>query len=162
MKTHKVSGNQVAGKISGPPPSLPVRGSFLSNDSAYSFLNLGDTFLRAATLLNQAYENRCEWPTYFLACQALELYLKGYLLRRGRDVDYVRKKIGHNLKLAFDEAKAKGLGLTAEPWLQELVMNVGDAYYRREFQYQSVGEWSLPLPKALIAFVEQVRLASGN
>lgn len=150
-------------KTSGPAASVPVRGGFfLDNDSPHNFARLGDSFLQAAKYTNQGFQNRFEWPTFFLAFQSLEHHLKGYLLRHGKTLEYVHRQIGHNLRRALTEAKAAGLALKIDPRLETLVMDVGDSYHSKDFQYRSIGEWEIMLPDVLIKFVELVRSASGN
>jgi hypothetical protein len=160
--TKQILGTKALAQTSGPLPSMPVKGILLGNDSPRNFAKLGEDFLQAAKFTNDGFKNRFEWPTYFLVYQSLEHYLKSYLLNRGRTLDYVHKQIGHNLKRALDEAKAVGLVLNAPAGFEELVMDVGSSYSNKDFQYRSMGSFTVTLPDVLIGFVEHVRIASGN
>ena len=46
--------------------------------------------------------------------------------------------------------------------LEDLVADVGDSYLKRDFQYRSIGRFTVMAPDVLIGFVDQVRAASGN
>ncbi len=141
---------------------LGIGGRFLGNESPRNFAKLGEEFLKAAKFTNKGFENRFEWPTFFLVYQSLELYLKSYFLSRGRTLDYVRKEIGHNVKRALDEAKTAGLVLNAQPGVEELVMEIGASYSNKDFQYRAMGSFEVTFPDVLIGFVEHVRAASGS
>ena len=61
-----------------------------SADAAIHFAKLGKEFADAAKVLNQHHQNQKShpsWPTYFVACQALELYLKAFLRANGMSSD---------------------------------------------------------------------------
>ena len=138
-------------------------GQFLGNDSDHNFSKLGGDFLRAAKILNKEYQNAPEWTTCFMAFQALELYLKSYLLRKGRNLRYVEKQIGHKLTLAVKEAKTMGLILPVIPELEQAVMEFSEIYSRKDLQYRSIGEWKIVPPDLLLSFVDEVvRAVSGN
>jgi len=53
-------------------------------------------------------------PTNFMRSHAIELLLKAVLLANGWGLDQCRKKLGHNLVEAMDEAEAVGLTLSDE------------------------------------------------
>src|SRR6266571_8267842 len=87
------------------PNGIAPIGQFLGNDSSHNFAKLGDEFLEAAKVLYEKYGNDPKWPTYFLAFHSLELYLKSYLLRKGKPLRWAEKEIGHNIRRATEEAK---------------------------------------------------------
>jgi hypothetical protein len=74
--------------------------------------------LQAAKVLNDAFKSAPKWPIYQNAFQALELYLKACLAMKRATVDDLREEIGHRLKDALREAKAKGLALKFDPALK--------------------------------------------
>jgi hypothetical protein len=92
----------------------------------------------------------------------IHLGMKAFLLSRGRPLDYLHKQIGHKLKRALDESKAEGLALNTIADFEKLVMDVGDSYLNKDFQYRSLGSFTLMPPDHLIGFVERVRDASGT
>jgi HEPN domain-containing protein len=145
-----------------PSPGIVPFGSFLDNDSPHNFSNLAGEFLQAARFSNHGFDNRPVWPTYFLAFQALELYLKSFLIRRRATVDHVRRRIGHDLQRALKEAKAKGLNIPIQPSVEALVMKMSEYYKSREFQYKGInGQWTVMPPDALIFFVDTVGKTIG-
>ena len=149
-------------KVLGYDVVTPATSGLLDNNSPRNFAKLGAQFLQATRFTNEGFQNGLQWPTYFLAFQSLELYLKCYLLSRGRKLVYVRNDISHDVKRALDEAKKEGLVLNGPEELEDLVADVGDSYLKRDFQYRSIGRFTLMAPDVLIGFVEQVRAASGN
>src|SRR5258708_14144547 len=95
-------------------------GRFLGDDDPHNFSELGGKFLYAAKVLNREYKNAPEWPTLFLIFQSLELYLKSYLVLKGKTVDYIKYTIGHKLFLALVEAKNLGLPVPTDSDYQRL------------------------------------------
>ena len=73
----------------------------LGPDHPHNFSALGKEFLEAAKTLNLSHPNQPDWPTFFLACQALELYLKAFLRCKGVSVEDLKKSkiFGHDLQL---------------------------------------------------------------
>jgi len=104
-----------------------------------------------------AKDNRPGGPIYFLAFQALELYLKAYLLRKGVTLQHVTKKIGHSIEIAIKEAEEKGLRLNLDPGFRQALREFSEAYKRRDFQYRGNREGPVFLPGCLISFVDEVR-----
>jgi hypothetical protein len=124
----------------------------LGNDSAYNFLKLGEKFRDAAEILNQHYRNAPDWPTFVVACQGLELYLKAFLRAKGMTLDDLKNKIGHDLQRAYN--KSKDLGLWKVPQGdEEMITLLNQAYKERDFQYRASGERELPLVGDLISFL---------
>jgi hypothetical protein len=131
-------------------------GQFLSNDSGHNFESLGNDFLKAAKILNKELQSAPEWPTYSMVFQSLELFLKSYLLRKGKELRYVEREIWHRLRLALDESKRLGLVLAVNPEVEEEVMQLSEVYTRKDFQYRKNGEWKVVPPDLVILFVESV------
>jgi HEPN domain-containing protein len=144
------------------PQAILPFGRFLGNDSDHNFAHLADDFLKAARFANNGFANLPKWPTYFLAFQALENYLKSYLLRMGATLDHVHHDIGHKLRDALDEAKSRGLVLKVPSSIEDAIMELSELYSKREFQYRSIGQWKLIPPHIVIDFVDEIRMASGN
>jgi len=126
----------------------------LGNDSAYNFLKLGEKFREAAKILNQHYRNAPDWPTFLLACQGLELYLKAFLRAKSMSLDDLKNKIGHDLQLAYKRSKDLGLWKVAEVD-EEMITLLNQVYKERDFQYRASGEWELPLVGDLISFLDR-------
>lgn len=82
-----------------------------------------------------------EWPSpvpYFLLCQSLELYLKGYLWRfayLGRET--LKRKYGHNVLKLWEDAQTHGLGkyVRATRDRNEVIALVGPVYRDRRLNY---------------------------
>src|SRR5437773_2226940 len=140
---------------------MPIPGNFLGNDSSHNFALLGDDFLDAAKCLKEQFQNISK-PVYLLAFQALELFLKSYLLSHGATLHDVKYKIGHKLHDALAEARAQGLILSFPTGVEDAVMRTSEYYTGRDFQYRNTGEWEVVRPDVLIAFVETVCMATGN
>ena len=144
------------------PNGILPFGQFLGNDSSHNFAKLGDEFFEAAKVLYEKYGNDPKWPTYFLAFHSLELYLKSYLLRKGKPLRWAEKEIGHNIRRATEEAKKIGLILQVDPKLEQAVMKLSDVYRKRDFQYRRMGEWEMVFTDSVLSFVDAVRAASVN
>lgn len=128
----------------------------LGNDSDHNFAKLGDDYLSAAVMLHKG--NAPQWPTYGNAFQALELYLKCYLLKRGKTLHYIENAIGHRLQVALQECKKLGLDLSGgDPKFIKKMMEFSRVYTRKDFQYRGSGEWEVFAPKDVIFFVRKVR-----
>jgi HEPN domain-containing protein len=143
-----------------PGPGVVPYGSFYRKDSDINFASLGDEFLNAAKVLSE-HDKMPTSPTYFLAFQALELYLKAYLRRKGASLKDIKAKIGHSIQRAIEEARRQGLVLNTHPEREKTINQMSGTYERRDLQYCSIGSWTLILPKDLISFVDKVRCASG-
>src|SRR6266481_3576396 len=119
------------------PNGIVPTGSFLGNDSGHIFARLGDEYLQAAKFTNEGFKEP-KWPTFHMAFQALENYLKAYLLLKGVTLDHVRQNIGHDLRAALKEAKARGLVLKTNPAAEEAVMKVSEYYSGTQFRYTGI------------------------
>ena len=131
-------------------------GRFLDNDSPHNFSKLAREFLDAAKFAHEGFKGMPMWPTYFLVFQSLENFLKAYLLAHGATLDHVKNEVGHRICDALTEAKAKGLSVNAPRDVEDAVAAMSRDYTARDFQYRSVGEWTLVLPNAAIDYVDAV------
>jgi len=140
-----------------PPSGILPFGRFLGNDSWRNFAKLGEDYLQASKMLNDGFKSAPKWPTFQAAFQALEHFLKAYLLLNGATLDHLQHGIGHKLQDALSEAKAKGLILKVDPSVEEAVMKVSEYYTDTQFRYTGSGEWTLVSPHLVITFADQVR-----
>jgi len=65
------------------------------------------SFWKRADLYTRSFKKVRKWPTYQAAFQALENFLKAYLLRKGATPEHTHYEIGHKLREALNEAKAR-------------------------------------------------------
>lgn len=141
-----------------PPAGIVPFGSFLGNDSPHAFAKQGDDYLDAAKILNDAYKGAPNHPVYQNAFQALELYLKGYIVLKGAiKPEDLQKKIGHKLRDAMKVAKDNGLNVSFDPTAEEMVMEVATYYTDTQLRYTAFGEWPTVAPFLVIKFAAQVR-----
>jgi len=130
----------------------------LRDDSAYNFVKVGRDFADAARTLNKHYDNQPFWPTYFVACQGLELYLKAFLRVQGMSVQDLKDKVGHDLQRALVKAKeldfCRVVSLTRDE--EDMIRILSPAYLKRDFQYKGSGEWTLCGVDALISFLDRI------
>jgi len=131
-------------------------GHFLDNDSPHNFSKLGREFLNAAKFAHAGFKSVPMWPTYFLVFQSLENFLKAYLLAHGATLDHVKNRVGHRICDALAEAKAKGLVVQAPKDVEDAVVAMSRDYTARDFQYRSIGEWTLVFPHVAIDYVQAV------
>ena len=134
-------------------------GGLLGNNTPHNFATLAEQFLRATKVLHQ-HDKEFGFParpTYFLAFQALELYLKAFLAGKGMPGKDLQRRIGHSIRKALEEAKLQGLPLPNidDRWLQAL-LDLSDAYQSRTLQYRSNHRGMAVLPGDLIEFVNIV------
>src|SRR5260221_14153528 len=121
--------------------------TLLSPDPPHNFSALGKEFLESAKTLNLSHPNQPDWPTFFLVCQALGLYLKAFLRCKGVSVEDLKKPkiFGHDLQLGFNKAMQlelhKMLDLAAE--LGGYIAVISQPYKDRDFQYMHSGTWEL-------------------
>lgn len=146
-------------------PKLPVSAgvlvpgmTLLDNDSAHNFSKLGEEYLEAAKILNRHYADSPKWPTFFLGCTALELYLKAFLRFKGVSIGDLksRNKFGHDLMRRFSRSKELGLAQSFEGDLEFAIEKLNEYYRDREFQYAGSGSWELVPPSKLIALLEEL------
>lgn len=132
----------------------------LRPDHPHNFSKLGKKYLEAAKALDTRHPNEPDWPTFFLVCQSLELYLKAFL--RAREVpveDLLKRRIfGHDLGLGLDKAMELGLDKTLDftDDLRSCVAVINQPYKDRDFQYKHSGSWELIHISPLILLVQAV------
>ena len=130
----------------------------LGPDHPHNFSKLGKNYLEAAKILDSHHQNQPDWPTFFVVCQALELYLKAFLVAHRVSVEDLinRKVFGHNLQLGFEKAIKLGLGerLDFTDELRRCVAVINQPYKERDFQYKGSGSWELIFISPLISLVE--------
>lgn len=131
-------------------------GHFLDNNDPHNFSSLAREYLEAAKFTHAGFMGTPTWPTYFLVFQSLENFLKAYLLAHGATLYHVKNSVGHRICLALAEAKAKGLVVQAPKDVEDAVMAMSSDYTDKDFQYRSVGRWTLVLPNVAIHYVEAV------
>ena len=130
--------------------------------AAIHFATLGEEFAAAANILYKACQGQQahpSWPIHFTACQALELYLKAFLRANKVSLDYLKKKIGHDLHRALCESKQKGLGkIVTVADDEEHVIKILNAHYKsRDFQYKGSGEFTLAPVGCLIPLLDRMQ-----
>jgi len=85
-------------------------------------------------------------PTYYLTAHAIELALKSFLRAKGKSLDELKNRFGHDLSAALKEAEA--LDLRAYVALrpdQEAAIQILSSYYKdKEFEYIVTGFKELP------------------
>ncbi|THD70427.1 MAG: hypothetical protein E7813_08350 [Bradyrhizobium sp.] len=74
-------------------------------------------------------------PTNFMRSHAIELLLKAALLANGWTVEQCRKKLGHKLVEAMDEAEALGLTLTDQT--KNVIRTLSPLHEDYTFRYQT-------------------------
>ena len=141
-------------------PESPLIGSLgltrLGPDSPHNFWALGEEFLKAAKIITDKHPNEWNFPTYFLLCHALELYLKSFLRSKEVSVEDLKNptKFGHDLQCGFNLARSKGSALIFTDELEQCVKDVSPTYKNRDFQYMHTGQWTLPVLPHLLSLVE--------
>jgi hypothetical protein len=136
---------------------FPVQMFPIPANSPHSFHKLGSEFLNAARLVFENGNPDLHFPGYTLVAQAIELYLKAFLLAKGQNVNNL-KSIGHNLTLAFETAEKHGLSkhfiIRADErgYLEKLSV----VYKNKDFQYKVQGTWELPFPGWTIDFADRL------
>jgi hypothetical protein len=107
---------------------------------AIGFLSLAEMYLRATEKLipdEKSFIPTGGSPESLLAGHALELLLKSFLLASGVQVEYLKKKIGHNLRKCLKKAQDIGIGRIAHisPQLRNSVDLLSDEYSEKHFEY---------------------------
>lgn len=130
--------------------------------SVASLLEGAKGYLAALEVLARHLNRQLIYPIGLLASQALELALKAVLLNGGWTEADLRKKIGHDLKTAWDEARKEGLKVNWEHKYSVEVLSLSheDPYlfrYPREKVAAAVTEPEVLCGdvKAVIAAVEK-------
>jgi len=137
--------------------SPPIQMFRVPDDSPGNFHKLGSQFLDAARLVFEKGKFAPSFPAYALIGQAIELYLKAYLRGKGLPVGKL-KSIGHNLKMAFEEAEKFGLLQSMKMETDERITleKLSLVYQSRDFHYKNQGSWELPFPVWTIDFATRL------
>jgi hypothetical protein len=92
------------------------------------------------------YEITAPTPVNYLMEHAIELGLKAYLLQQGVGLDRIHK-IGHRLRVAYDDARRYGLDEQFPPEAVDIcVLDALDALYSDEqFEYIETGPKTFPV-----------------
>jgi hypothetical protein len=87
-----------------------------------------------------------EAPLYFLACQAIECALKGYLRGSGKDENFLANECGHNLAKTFKAAEEFGLTnlLKLEPEECKALDLANTLYNSKALQFPIAGRYTFP------------------
>ena len=98
--------------------------------------NYARSFFRAAEKLRGSDERLSDAPTYYLYGHAIELALKSLRIYRGYSEKDIRK-IGHNLKKAWDKAIREGLDSELENCTQivQTIELINPYYEEKELEY---------------------------
>ena len=119
--------------------------------------NQAENFLTAAKLLREKNDHLFQ-PTYFVVCQAMELALKGFLRGNGGDVEWMKKKIGHNLGAAVIESEKFDLNalVTISVEQKAMIEMINFYYASKDLQYAMTGFKQWPHIDDLLLLTEQI------
>ena len=97
-------------------------------------------------------------PVYFLACQSIELALKGYLRGCGKDEDFLVKTCQHDLLVALKAADENGLAnlLKLEPLELEVLDLANALFSSKALQFGIAGYYRYPHFKPLLQIAEKL------
>lgn len=142
-------------------------------ESGLVFFHTGDQYRQAAIRCGGEFQdpvvllnNAEEWallhdPVCNLAGHALELYLKAYLLAKGRSAkELARRPFGHNLVELCLASQNEGLVLSPESVdaIASLSRDYGEAPY--VFRYPVVGKRRLNILEGLVELMDEMRQAT--
>lgn len=109
---------------------------------------------------SRGYEITAPTPVNYLIGHSIELGLKAYLLQKGVGLDRIHK-IGHRLRVAYDEAREHGLDDQFGPESVDVpVLDALDALYSdKQFEYIETGPKTFPVFGPLQHFARELLLA---
>jgi hypothetical protein len=113
---------------------------------AIGFVQDARAYVEAARTLHDVHGDTPRFfsPTYFLLCQAMELGLKAQLSAAGVSKRKLRKRIGHDIELAYRYARRFFRFTPADARFSHLVRWLA-AYHRdHSFRYRKTGFRRLP------------------
>jgi hypothetical protein len=92
-------------------------------------------YLRTAD--NLTLESQYSPVPYFLYCRAIELGLKAYLLAKGKDLKFVKKKVGHDLTKGLENARKLALDdIIGTTEIEKNQIELANKYYKdKGFEY---------------------------
>src|SRR5882757_90350 len=102
----------------------------------------GDYMIAAENLRTDENSIWLVGPTNFMRSHAIELLLKAVLLANGRTIEYCRKKIGHQLVEAMNEAETVGLGLTEQT--KGVIQTLSPLHADYTFRYRPNKPYAFP------------------
>ena len=97
-------------------------------------------------------------PTYFLACQAIELALKAFLRGSGKDETFLAKVCNHNLAVALKAAEEIGLNklLKLDSQEHQVLNSANQLYSTKALQFGISGRYSYPHFEPLLKITEKI------
>jgi hypothetical protein len=114
-----------------------------SAEIARSYLTDSEAFLIAANVINRSGEVAASSPQYYLACHAIELILKAFILTNGGTESEIIK-IRHDLLKAW--GRANELGLRPLDTRIEVIIKMRAPYHLdHRFRYRQTGFITLPV-----------------
>ena len=125
--------------------------------------NYAREFFRAADKVRGSEEGVGDAPTYYLYGHAIELALKSMLIHRGYSENDVRK-IGHNLKEAWDKVVENGLGseLDDRAEIMQTIELINVYYKAKELEYIVPGGKQYPSISRVHDVAEKLIYAVGK
>lgn len=108
------------------------------NITPFGFHKYASDYLDTAD--NWSSESKYSPVPYFLYCRSIELGLKAFLLAKGKNLEYVKYKIGHSLTKALENARQNALDDIIETSdIEKVEIEIADKYYKdKGFEYFSV------------------------
>lgn len=105
------------------------------NINPIGFHRYAQEFLRAEEAF-QTTDNFSPVP-YYLLCRSIELSLKAYLLLKGCKIEYLKSKIGHNLKRLLNKAKELNIEeiITISTEESDNILKANVYYEKKGFEY---------------------------
>jgi hypothetical protein len=99
-----------------------------------------------------------ETPLYFLACQAIELSLKGYLRACGESENFLARNCDHSLCRALKAAEKRGLAhlLNLESDERFALDLVNELYVSKALQFTVKGGYTFPHFETVLQLAEKL------
>lgn len=120
----------------------------MENEDKTTLYALADEFYYAAVELEKSEnKNMMAKPSYYLYAHAIELAYKSFLFHHGATLDFLKRRIGHNLEKALEKSKEKGFDgkLADDPKYTTTIKELNKYYYTKEFEYMTKVAKTLPL-----------------
>ncbi|MEC9493049.1 hypothetical protein [Flexistipes sp.] len=85
-------------------------------------------------------------PSYYLICHSIELALKAFLRGCGKELDFLKNVLGHDLKKCLDEARNNNLSeyVKISSKFETSIEVVNPYYMSKQFEYITSGIKTLP------------------
>ena len=127
--------------------------------NAYQLWDHAQQYLGAAELIMRS-SPQLIFPCYLLVCQSIELGLKAFLRLNGCTTEWLKNRIGHDIKKGLKTALPYGLKLSDENF-KLAVAELSPLYTDRQFQYFDRPKIEMPgvesCCKATRSFLEDIR-----